>query len=239
MRRRQFPEMTEKESNCYLLKSGPSSAALNMATDEALLESAESRGCPVLRFYSWTEPAASFGYFQRFGDVARITHLRPLVRRPTGGGVVPHEADWTYSLVFPPSHCWYRLKAMESYRQLHEWLQESFKRCSLSTELAAIRNKERPGECFAGSEQFDLLRAGRKMGGAAQRRNRHGLLIQGSIQPVPAEIGRRQWEDALCRAAEGKWGIRLETFQPDAQLRNRVTELAAGKYLRRDYNERR
>src|SRR5215212_7790516 len=97
----------------YLLRDGPQSAAVNMATDEVLLESAAEIGKPVLRFYCWNEPAATFGYSQRFADVSKLTHLRPLVRRPTGGGLVPHDADWTYSLVFPPNTPWYSLKAKQ------------------------------------------------------------------------------------------------------------------------------
>src|ERR1043166_9908910 len=91
-----------------------------MAVDEALLEAMPRLGMPVLRFYGWTEPAASFGYFQKYAQVERATFLRPLVRRPTGGGIVPHDADWTYSLTFPTSNDWYSLRAVESYRRGHE-----------------------------------------------------------------------------------------------------------------------
>src|SRR5207248_11592242 len=89
-----------------LLRCGPRSAAENMAVEEALLEAAGCIATPVLRFYSWSEPAASFGYFQRYAEVLQLTSLRPLVRRPTGGGLVTHDADWTYSLIFPPSAPW-------------------------------------------------------------------------------------------------------------------------------------
>src|SRR5580765_2159147 len=105
-----------------MLRSGAGSSAPNMTVDEALLEAMPRLAMPVLRFYSWEEPAASFGYFQKYGEVERLTSLRPLVRRPTGGGLVPHDADWTYSLIFPPSENWYSLKAIESYKQLHQWL---------------------------------------------------------------------------------------------------------------------
>src|SRR5712672_1969240 len=91
----------------HLLRTGARTAAENMAIDEVLLESVVTFGAPLLRFYSWSEPAASFGYSQRYSEIARLTSLRPLVRRPTGGGFVPHDADWTYTLVFPPSAPWY------------------------------------------------------------------------------------------------------------------------------------
>ncbi len=83
--------------NWFLLNSGKCDAASNMALDEALLEAMTRLQKPVLRFYGWTEPAATFGYFQKFSDVEQATPLRPLIRRPTGGGIVPHDADWTYS----------------------------------------------------------------------------------------------------------------------------------------------
>src|SRR5882672_4520513 len=86
-----------------LLASGEGDPAFNMAMDAALLQSMHRLKSPVLRFYSWTEKAASFGYFQKYSEIERLTHLRPLVRRPTGGGLVPHDADWTYSLAFPRS----------------------------------------------------------------------------------------------------------------------------------------
>jgi lipoate-protein ligase A len=155
-----------------------------MALDQALLEALPRLGTPVLRFYGWTEPAASFGYFQKYADAERATSLRPLVRRPTAGGLVAHDADWTYSLACPVTQAWYSLRAVESYRRMHEWIQSAFARLHVATELASDDRKGRPGQCFAGYERFDLLWRGRKIAGAAQRRTRDGLLIQGSVRPV-------------------------------------------------------
>src|SRR5207244_711044 len=75
-----------KMNSWFYIDSGKSNAAFNMALDEALLDHAARLATPVLRFYGWTEPAASFGYFQKYTDVEQTTRLRPLVRRPTGGG---------------------------------------------------------------------------------------------------------------------------------------------------------
>jgi len=48
----------------------------------------------VLRFLCWTERAASL-VTSKILEIERLTLLRPLVRRPTGGGLVAHDADWT------------------------------------------------------------------------------------------------------------------------------------------------
>src|SRR6185312_13431210 len=116
-------------------------AAFNMAVDEALLESMPRLQKPVLRFYGWTEPAASFGHFQKFSEIERTTLLRPLVRRPTGGGLVPHDADWTYSMAFPTTHEWHDVSAIESYRRVHEWIQTAFAELNVATELASCCKK--------------------------------------------------------------------------------------------------
>jgi len=206
--------------------------AWNMAFDEALLESAPGIGAPLLRFYGWTEPAATFGYFQHYAEIAAWTHLRPLIRRPTGGGLVPHEADWTYSLVFPPRDPWYELRAVDSYRRLHEWIARGFCAAGIPAELAATAHKEIPGQCFAGAEQFDLLVNGRKIAGAAQRRTRDGLLIQGSIQPRGINLERARFEAALI---EPTW----EQWKTTGPFLARVDELAAVKYSQPVYNQQR
>src|SRR5688572_19261935 len=97
-----------------------------MAWDETLLENCAFFQTPILRFYSWSEPAATFGYSQHYQNIEAATLLRPLIRRPTGGGLVPHDFDWTYSLAVAPQHWWYQLSARESYRKIHLWIQEAF-----------------------------------------------------------------------------------------------------------------
>ena len=210
-----------------------------MALDEALLLAAPRLQRPVLRFYGWTEPAASFGYFQRYVEIAQITTLRPLVRRPTGGGLVPHDADWTYSLAFPPGHDWYSLSATDSYRRVHEWIRAAFTQLDLATELAPVCRKILPGQCFQGHERFDLLWSGRKIAGAAQRRTRDGLLIQGSLQPQRLSRARADWEKAMCDVAHVEQGASWAGFEPDAPLAARARELAQSKYSQPSYNQKR
>jgi lipoate-protein ligase A len=233
-----------------LLQSGACPSAFNMALDEALLEASARIGKPVLRFYGWTESAATFGYFQKYADVERVTLLRPLVRRSTGGGVVPHDMDWTYSLTFPPDHEWHLLKAEESYRRVHEWIQSAFAKLNVATELAPCSQKSAIG-CFVGYTKFDLLWNGKKIAGAAQRRNKLGLLIQGSVQPstlrskTTAEDGppisplRADWEKAVCEVARRDFDVAWTEFSPDTKMRARADELIREKYSQETYNRKR
>lgn len=221
-----------------LLNSGVCSPADNMAWDEALLESVSRLGRPVLRFYGWTEPAATFGYFQKYAEVERLTQLRPLIRRSTGGGLVPHDADWTYSFAFPPDDAWYALRATESYERVHEWVRVAFEQLGAPAELSPCCRKEAPGQCFIGAEQFDVLLDGRKIAGAAQRRTRDGLLIQGSIQP-PARTERAAFERAFCDVATRQWQVEWLKLPVDDALVERVTELSRTKYSQSTHNQRR
>ncbi|HEU6447083.1 MAG TPA: lipoate--protein ligase family protein [Verrucomicrobiae bacterium] len=224
--------------NWLFLNSGKGGSAFNMALDEALLESVAQIGKPVLRFYGWNEPAATFGYFQKYSEVAATTHLRPLIRRPTGGGIVPHDADWTYSFVAPPNHEWHSLKAEESYRRIHDWIRQAFAELKIETELAPCCKKSLPGQCFVGHEKFDLLWHGKKIAGAAQRRNKTGLLIQGSVQPPPVKLARADWENAMRRVAEKQFEIRWQEFFWE-NVSALADELARQKYSQADYNQKR
>ncbi len=223
----------------FLLNSGQCDAAFNMALDEALLEAMPRLQMPVLRFYSWTEPAATFGYFQKFSEVAQTTHLRPLIRRPTGGGIVPHEADWTYSAVFPAGHEWHSLKAEESYRRIHDWLRLAFSELGVETELAPCCKKTLPGQCFVGHEKSDLLWRDTKIAGAAQRRNKLGLLIQGSVQPPPLNLNRDKFESALCQVAEKGSGGAWQIFPIDDAVHKDAASSVSEKFSQVCYNQKR
>ena len=205
-----------------------------MAADELLLQHAAALGQAVLRFYSWDQSSASFGYFQRYADVEALTGLRPLIRRPTGGGVVLHdEAEWTYSLTFPPAHPAWQLKVEESYRCVHEWVRHAFEGCGVATELCSETRATGPGQCFVGAEKCDLLFNGQKIAGAAQRRNRDGMLIQGSVQAKSTGIDREAWEIAML--AESDWS----EWQPAESFITEATALASSKYAAAAHNQKR
>jgi hypothetical protein len=233
------PMSAEATDPWFVLDSGRCDYAFNMALDEALMESASDFSRPVLRFYGWTQPAASFGYSQKISDIERVTALRPLVRRPTGGGLVPHDADWTYSVVIPANHPWYALRASESYERMHLWIQAAFASLDVATELAPCCRKEIPGQCFVGYEKSDVLRFGTKIAGAAQRRTKTGLLIQGSIQPVPQSLTRAQWQSAMTTCAASMFGAQFESFKMPPTLNQLAEQRTTDKFSRDEHNRRR
>ncbi len=223
----------------YVLESGAGRAAENMALDEALLEAAARLRRPLLRFYGWTESAATFGYFQRYSAVAGWTSLRPLIRRPTGGGLVPHARDWTYSLIVPSAHEWYALTAADSYQRMHEWIQSAFAALGVDVALAPGADRASSGQCFVSPEKSDLVWKGRKIAGAAQRRRRDGLLIQGSVQPPDLAASREAWQTAMRNTPSFCRDLWWEAFPPDAELRGRTVQLVGEKYSQSTYNEMR
>jgi lipoate-protein ligase A len=92
--------------DCRLIIDPPAAGARNMAVDETLLVDAADHGTATLRFYGWSEPTLSLGYFQRYADREQhpASSTCALVRRQTGGGAILHDRELTYSLTLPASH---------------------------------------------------------------------------------------------------------------------------------------
>ena len=168
----------------------PHDAALNMALDEVLLGRAAG---PLLRIYGWARPAVSFGYFGKVADAEAAWPGRELVRRWTGGGIVPHGADVTYTLIVPRGCAFFRTGAAESYRAIHERIAALLAAHGQAVRVAAVAGAKISDACFDNPARYDLLGENGKIAGAAQRRTRAGLLHQGSVQStaLPTDFGAR------------------------------------------------
>src|SRR3954467_8082335 len=136
----------------------PHSAAINMAIDEALLETAV---VPTIRFYRWRSPALSFGYFGKFSDVAIYAAERDLVRRWTGGGIVFHGDDLTYSIVVPASNPVFDESPMSIYEKIHGALRAALIGTGQDVELAVNGAPRISDSCFANPVRADVLSNGR------------------------------------------------------------------------------
>jgi lipoate-protein ligase A len=219
-------------------------AALNMAIDEVLLETAV---IPSIRFYKWDHPALSFGYFGKFTDVAVHATERDLVRRWTGGGIVFHRDDLTYSIVIPAADPAFFESAMSIYAEIHASLCRALAACGQNAELAAVEAlyERRPeinsavidrrynkDACFDNPVRADVLSNGRKVAGAAQRRTRRGLLQQGSIQVVDLT---NKFADQFARELCSECFYKML----DQRLISRAHEIAETKYGAASWLQRR
>jgi lipoate-protein ligase A len=174
-----------------LLPNAFGDAATNMAVDASLLYTLPT-GIAAFRHYGWTEPAITFGYTQRIADVQATfpdDDLR-LCRRLTGGGIVDHRNDWTYALAIqtdlPAAHT----PATELYATLHRCIQGALNEQLIKSQLAPCQRacgqtpakNSAPDQCFVQPTTDDVIRPdGAKIAGAAMKRAREGLLVQGSI----------------------------------------------------------
>src|SRR6201982_1603083 len=210
----------------------PQSAAMNMAIDEALLEYATA---PSIRLYRWRSPALSFGYFGKFSDVAIYAAERDLVRRWTGGGIVFHGDDLTYSIVIPASDPTFDESSIAIHEKIHRALSAALNGIG---ERAVVAGGVDPGSisvartagvtaagysCFVNPVRADVMIGDRKVAGAAQRRIRRGLLQQGSIQGVNLENG-------LADSFAGAMSANCSEFKITKEILKRAQELAEQKY---------
>jgi lipoyl(octanoyl) transferase len=204
----------------HVLPVRTGAAAENMALDFLLLQRYPV-AAPRFRHYDWRRPAFTFGYSQKIEFVrANLPsgETLDLCRRPTGGGIVDHRNDWTYTLVLPRGHALYDERAAQSYRIVHECLAGALVAlgqpaavkmecdpCEVEPALRAGLNlrgaQVPPGEgiCFQRAELYDVVNTstGLKIAGAAQKRNKHGLLFQGSVEK--AAVGPVAWDEFSSR----------------------------------------
>jgi len=196
-------------------------AAMNMAIDEALLECVT---VPAIRFYHWQSPALSFGYFGRFADVACYQSERDLIRRWTGGGIVFHGEDLTYSIVIPASDAAFMESSMSIYEKIHCALCDVLVEAGHAAVLVTETGVNDPGySCFANPVHADVMVDECKIAGAAQRRTRRGLLQQGSIQGIDVGNGLTERFAQALSANCGERNI-------DEEILKRAQELAEQKY---------
>ena len=196
----------------------------NMAVDEWLAETSE---VPVLRSYRWLPGWGSFGYFVKSGDLP-ASGLK-WVRRWTGGGIVDHRADWTYTLFVPRGLSLAEARGAESYRIIHAAVVAALRNGDLMADLAGPSAPAAGGECFIQPVEHDVLDPeGRKIAGAGQRRTTRGLLHQGSVA-VP-----QFQEQALANALAIE--VKSSVLHPDPGL---LAGKSAARYANETWTHRR
>jgi lipoate-protein ligase A len=239
-----------------LLPPHEADGAWNMAADEVLLETAVA-GRASLRFYTWTVPTLSLGYFQ--AAAVRLTDPRlaelPFVRRPSGGAALVHHHEVTYALALPFSLPWQRHG--ESWLcRMHGIITRALATLGVEVLACPCGEERKLGEvlCFLHHTPGDLIIGDAKVAGSAQRKRTGALLQHGGILlarspaspvlPGIAELnGKRlpaaEVELAVADQFTHDTGWRLEIDDWTEPERRRIEELVEIRYADPEWNCRR
>src|SRR5262249_47276804 len=111
-----------------------------MAADEVMVRTAAEYGIASLRFYGWSPPTLSLGYFQPAH--ARLTEPRlagmAFVRRASGGAAIVHDHELTYALAVPPDAPWHT--GGPWMRRMHECICGVFQRLAPNPSCKVVLN---------------------------------------------------------------------------------------------------
>ena len=196
---------------------------------------------PVLRWYEWSEPTLSLGYFQRWDDVPEELRRLPRVRRSTGGGAILHADELTYSLAFPAG-TWPTKSGLAIVSEFHAAAAVAMLAYSPQLGLGTppvVQNAPGAAEpflCFERRGAHDLVAGADKIMGSAQRRQGGRLLQHGSIR-------LRGWNprDLAARITEllaERWCVRFTPSSLTDEERRMAEELAV-KHRSTEWTQRR
>lgn len=216
-----------------------------MALDEALVRARPN--AVTLRFYRWTDgPAVTFGYAQFIREVRRALQEKnfqgPYARRPTGGGMVFHGEDLTFSLVFPGAG-----RPTEIYQKFHAQVHAQLNRLG---ETGKVFHQHLPAcayapsvnhtasACFSNPVENDLLSAsGAKILGGALRRFGQTVLYQGSLQ-VPNARENPAYKQAVIEAVRAFLAVDLRPCGAEEALLAHARQLVQAQYSQLAWTEK-
>ena len=232
-----WPKNDAGAATWRLLLDGPARAAWNMAADETLLLRHAAGQCPpTLRFYSWSPPAVSLGYFQRMEAEIDLDSCRrqgiDIVRRLTGGRAVLHDSEVTYSLVVRENEPYLPCGVEASYLFFSRGIVAGLAHLGIKAQIQAPaaqgafagRGRFHSAACFDAPSHYELTVEGRKLVGSAQVRKEGVLLQHGSIllnfQPasvakimrVASDTIRERLLEELSQRATGLSDVAKKTF---------------------------
>lgn len=184
-------------SDWYLLnETSPLLAEENMARDEYLFNLCHNRKAGFFRLYSWATPSFSFGASQKITKVLDLEYIKnnsfSYVRRITGGKVVLHDDEITYSIISSEDIFYREHDLYQSYMLIAEVLVNAFRKLDIDASLsggstAKLSRSNNP--CFSFPTPNEIEIAGKKIVGSAQKRDNTALLQHGSI-PITMDYDR-------------------------------------------------
>ena len=175
--------MIDEKSSFRVIINSQNLAKVNMCKDEALIKSFNENSHPILRIYHWSK-SITIGISQNIKEYSYLNDFsKDIAKRVTGGGVLFHGHDLSYSLVLPSSY-FKDYKIKESYEKICYFLINFYKKLGLDANYAKDIedvNLSKNEFCQVGFEAYDILINKDKIGGNAQRRTKRLVFQHGSI----------------------------------------------------------
>lgn len=215
-----------------------------MATDEAIFRAAIQTSNPdgILRFYHFQVPSVSIGFAQRDPTLLQSLDASnlPWVRRLTGGGTVFHGDDLVFCFTASIQSFPQLKHAKASYRALHACLKTALSTLNVKTDFfsdhQASNFDPREMRCFERAVADDLVIAGEKIAGGAERRFRGYVLHQGSIQFSRISLQYKDLEKSIAVSFCQYFGCGLRARDLSAQEKNQGELLRRTKYEHPEWN---
>lgn len=175
--------MIDKKSTIRVIKDYKFNAVNNMAIDDSLFTNYNENNSPIFRVYNWTK-SFTVGISQSVYDYDLYKDFNEdYAKRITGGGILFHGHDISYSLIVPVTLLG-TLNIKESYEKICSFILNFYKSLQLDAKFAkddknVILSKNQ--YCQVGFEAYDILINGKKIGGNAQKRSKKYIFQHGSI----------------------------------------------------------
>ncbi|GAB4032043.1 MAG: hypothetical protein Fur0012_10080 [Elusimicrobiota bacterium] len=213
-----------------------------MAADEFFCERMPEKY--ILRFFNWKEPGITFGFSQRnlevLSQIPKEDRALPRTRRPTGGGIVFHKKDLTFSFIFyNPGD----FNPFAVYEKLHGAINAQFSRKGVNLEILSSKTGSytvsNPAmDCFSKPVEKDLMSNGRKVLGGALRKFSDYMLYQASFQMEDARENSSFYSQIMKEALCEGYSLTWRSYSASEKDLENIRKIAYNKYYRKEWVER-
>ena len=189
------------EQKWKLVESMGLTAQEIMTKDFELLNQLDSDSPMILHLYEWATPSLTYGYFINPNTHLNLEVLQKegiaFAKRPTGGGIIFHLCDFAFSLLIPAHYPCIKINPLDNYYYINRQISNIVRQLTQKEDSIELLKQSNPfthskvdAFCMAKPTQYDIILEGKKIGGAAQRKTKKGILHQGSLslKPLPETL---------------------------------------------------
>ncbi|MEF3279694.1 MAG: hypothetical protein K6357_01835 [Elusimicrobiota bacterium] len=229
-------------NKALIIKTNPFDVYENMSCDEIFCETMPEKY--ILRFFNWAKNGITFGLSQRFSVVLKelneIEQSLDITRRPTGGGLVIHKNDITFSFIFYSPE---EFNPLKTYEKLHtaitkEYLKNGIELNLLNSKTQNYDINNNITNCFKKPVEKDIMAGNRKILGGAIRKFSDYILYQASLQMPDARENLMLHSKIIIKAFEKEFNLSFHEFILNDLYYHKITQKKQEKYSNQNWIKR-